>query len=81
MNNLCRSWADVLDNFHYHVVEDCGALKNPGERLIQIMQDHMKPLLNDCDFYLSGNDRTIDNVADFLRESGLPDNQLFLQSS
>jgi CDP-4-dehydro-6-deoxyglucose reductase len=47
MNNLCRSWADAFDCFHYHPV-------HVGQRLDQAFAEMKKLLGEDCELYLSG---------------------------
>ena len=67
LNNLCRSWDDALDNFHYHPVLNTVSVK-------LILESHSN--LNDCDVYLAGNEDKIIKIKQELLENGLPENQI-----
>ncbi|MEE8380073.1 MAG: 2Fe-2S iron-sulfur cluster-binding protein [Gammaproteobacteria bacterium] len=67
LHNLCRSWSDALDNFHYHP-----ALNTEPVKLI--LESHSN--LNDCDVYLAGNEEKITRTKEKLLENGLPKNQI-----
>jgi CDP-4-dehydro-6-deoxyglucose reductase len=70
--NLCRSWADALDNFTYVPVaaEQCDAL----ELLHRISADHAD--LHAFDIYLAGPEAFIRTATTTLREQGFPETQL-----
>ena len=70
--NLCRSWADALDNFTYVPIaaEQCDAL----ELMHRISTDHSD--LNAFDIYLAGPEAFIRTAATSLREQGFPEAQL-----
>jgi CDP-4-dehydro-6-deoxyglucose reductase, E3 len=79
MENLCRSWADALDNFHYtSVTAESTTDQDPylGNILARMTQDH--PTLADYDLYVAGPDPLV-NAAQFaLLDAGLPESQLSL---
>ena len=70
--NLCRSWADALDNFTYVPVaaEQSDAL----ELLRRISADHAD--LHAFDIYLAGPEAFIRTATTTLREQGFPETQL-----
>ncbi|OGA70104.1 MAG: hypothetical protein A3G81_26405 [Betaproteobacteria bacterium RIFCSPLOWO2_12_FULL_65_14] len=70
LDNLCRSWSDALDNFHYEPIT--GAL---DEKAVQAPLRH-HPQLGDCDVYVAGPGPWV-NAAEFqLLEQGVPRAQL-----
>ncbi len=80
LSNLCRSWSDALDNFHFTSIdlpaaaaEDAGRLKT---ELLRVCQDH--PVLRDCDVYVAGAPALLDAARDVLLAQGLPAEQLVL---
>ncbi len=72
LSNLCRSWADALDEFSYTPVtaEQGGAT----ELLRRVGADHTD--LNAFDIYLAGDEAFVQAGADALRERGFPETQL-----
>ena len=72
LSNLCRSWADALDNFTYVPVaaEQCDAL----ELVRRIGVEHAD--LNAYDIYLAGPEPFIRTATTALREQGFPETQL-----
>jgi CDP-4-dehydro-6-deoxyglucose reductase len=70
--NLCRSWADALDNFSYTplVAEQGDAL----ELVRRIGADHAD--LNAFDIYLAGPEAFIHTATMALQEQGFPETQL-----
>jgi CDP-4-dehydro-6-deoxyglucose reductase len=70
--NLCRSWADALDNFTYVPIaaEHGDAL----ELIRRIGADHAD--LNAFDIYLAGPEAFIRTATMALREQGFPETQL-----
>jgi len=71
LDNLCRSWGDALDNFHYHPITAQAVLW-------QLLRDH--PRLDECDVYVAGP-ASWANAAEFqLLEHGLPRAQLFVNT-
>jgi len=70
--NLCRSWADALDNFTYApLIAEHG---DAAEVLRRIGADHVD--LNAFDIYLAGPEAFVRDVAKSLREQGIPEAQL-----
>lgn len=70
--NLCRSWADALDNFSY-VPITAGEADAP--RLVRrIAQEHAD--LHAFDIYLAGSEAFVDSAAQALRSQGFPEAQL-----
>jgi CDP-4-dehydro-6-deoxyglucose reductase len=70
--NLCRSWADALDNFTYVPIaaEGGGAL----ELASRLDADH--PDLSAFDIYLAGPEEFVNAAAMALAEDGFPQTQL-----
>lgn len=77
LDNLCRSWDDALDNFHYTPLTETGALS--GEAAMQGLLHELtqeQPRLADCDVYIAAPAPWA-NAAEFqLLEHGLPRAQL-----
>jgi len=80
LSNLCRSWSDALDNFHFTPIElpsagaeDAGFFK---AELQCVTLDH--PVLNDCDVYVAGVPALLDAAREYLLAKGLPPEQLVL---
>jgi CDP-4-dehydro-6-deoxyglucose reductase len=72
LNNLCRSWTDALDNFHYTpLVADAAQLT---QALKQITMDH--PDLSGFDIYAAGPEDFLASVKKYLRDNDFPENQL-----
>jgi CDP-4-dehydro-6-deoxyglucose reductase len=71
LNNLCRSWADALDNFSYTPV--IGRADDPGmwSRLLAGQGD-----LARFDVYVAGPEPAVATARDVLRRAGLPAAQL-----
>ncbi|MGP1677326.1 MAG: 2Fe-2S iron-sulfur cluster-binding protein [Burkholderiales bacterium] len=70
--NLCRSWADALDNFTYVPIAAEGG--DALELVSRIGEDHSD--LNAFDIYLAGPEEFINAAAMALRERGFPQTQL-----
>jgi CDP-4-dehydro-6-deoxyglucose reductase len=70
--NLCRSWADALDNFTYVPIaaEHGDAL----ELVRRVGADHVD--LNSFDIYLAGPEEFVRTATMTLRERGFPETQL-----
>ena len=70
--NLCRSWADALDNFSYVPV-----VANAADALALLRRvdaDHTD--LNAFDIYVAGTEYFVESAAMALRERGFPEAQL-----
>jgi CDP-4-dehydro-6-deoxyglucose reductase len=80
LKNLCRSWTDALDNFHFTPSElTLGGTSNVGnfkKELQRVVQDH--PSLSDCDVYVAGTPELLDVAREYLLARGLPPEQLVL---
>jgi CDP-4-dehydro-6-deoxyglucose reductase len=72
LNNLCRSWTDALDNFHYTPLVADAAESAPV--LQQIATDH--PDLGGFDIYAAGPEDFLASVKKYLRDNNFPENQL-----
>ena len=72
LNNLCRAWADALDNFHYSPLVAGSAGAAPALR--QIATDH--PDLAAFDVYAAGPEPFLSAAGKFLRERRFPEDQL-----
>ncbi len=79
LNNLCRSWNDALDNFHYLPVTADGARSPEAvmqDALARVLQDH--PALADYDVYVAGPEPLANEAEWLLLEHGLPRSQFFV---
>ena len=76
LDNLCRSWADALDDFRYTPLTATGALADDEAVLRQVLQDH--PRLGDCDVYVAGPALWASAAEFQLLEHGVPRGQLFV---
>lgn len=81
LDNLCRSWSDALDNFHYTPWTANAALTDEAAvqgALQKLLEDH--PGLDSHDVYVAGP-AALANAAEFLLlEHGLPRAQLFVNA-
>ena len=68
LNNLCRSWNDALDDFHYH--------PTIGEDSLQTITDGQIHL-TECDVYVAGTEDQVGNAKEWLYQNGLTGDQLF----
>ncbi len=68
--NLCRSWADALDNFRYTAVTDGGA----QELVARMAHEHAD--LAAFDLYLAGPEAFVEGAAKALAQQGFPSAQL-----
>jgi CDP-4-dehydro-6-deoxyglucose reductase len=69
LDNLCRSWNDALDNFHYVPLKTESVLE-------PLLRDH--PRLAECDVYVAGPAQAVHAAEFALLEHGLPRAQLRL---
>ena len=72
LNNLCRSWADALDNFAYTPVDDAG---DPAALASRIADAH--PDMAEFDVYVAGPAGYCRALGAALVERGLPAKRLF----
>jgi CDP-4-dehydro-6-deoxyglucose reductase len=78
LDNLCRSWNDAMDEFDYVPVDD-GANKAHNSPELIFKQLDIKPeKLHEHDFYIAGSKPLMDACEAFLRENGVPSEQLKL---
>ncbi|MBE0620408.1 MAG: 2Fe-2S iron-sulfur cluster binding domain-containing protein [Burkholderiales bacterium] len=70
--NLCRSWADALDNFTY--VPIAAEAGDALELVSRLGADHAD--LSAFDIYLAGPDAFVRSAATALQERGFPETQL-----
>jgi CDP-4-dehydro-6-deoxyglucose reductase len=80
LSNLCRAWADALDNFHFTPMELPEAVVNDVNRfkteLMCVVRDH--PVLSNCDVYVAGAPALLEAARELLTGRGLPEEQLVL---
>jgi CDP-4-dehydro-6-deoxyglucose reductase len=91
LQNLCRSWADALDNFHYTALapepprvasEPAWAGYGDAEGFRALVGRCLEalPTLAEHDVYLAGPRQPARATAAFLAARGLPPGQLFVKS-
>jgi CDP-4-dehydro-6-deoxyglucose reductase len=68
LDNLCRSWNDALDDFHYRPVQ--------GEDIPDVSRDGGINLA-ECDAYIAGPKSSVDRAGKRLLEHGLSGDRLF----
>jgi CDP-4-dehydro-6-deoxyglucose reductase len=73
LDNLCRSWGDALDNFHYAPI-----VSDDESALQRVLQDH--PRLAERDVYVAGPASWASAVEFQLLERGLPRAQLYVNA-
>jgi CDP-4-dehydro-6-deoxyglucose reductase len=69
LHNLCRSWSDALDDFHYFPVIN-------NDPLPALTTNHHD--LNDCDIYISGEEKNTTFIKDKLLDAGVPEEQIII---
>jgi len=72
LNNLCRSWDDALEDFHYHPLIGNDPLK-------EITNDHQK--LDEFDFYIAGAKQQAEAIRKGLVDYGIPSSQITISAS
>ena len=76
--NLCRSWADALDNFDFVpldlVVGQAPAPEDFSALLTGIVRD--RPALEDCEIYIAGHPLLAEAAGYFFDKRGLPAPQM-----
>jgi CDP-4-dehydro-6-deoxyglucose reductase, E3 len=77
LDNLCRSWGDALDNFHYDPIVAQGALPDEAP-LRAVLRD--LPRLGECDVYVAGPASWASAVEFQLLEHALPRAQLYVNA-
>ena len=71
LNNLCRSWNDALDDFHYH--------PTIGKEISQTINDEQINL-GDCDVYVAGTEVQTSTAKEWLYQNGVAEDQLLTNS-
>jgi CDP-4-dehydro-6-deoxyglucose reductase len=71
LDNLCRSWSDALDDFHYAPI-----VSSDESALQRVLQDLPRPA--ECDVYVAGPAQAAHAAEFTLLEHGLPRAQLRL---
>ncbi len=78
-HNLCRSWEDALDNFHFHPVDSSLAdPERPNDQSRSVI-DHILEQLDDTasyDFYVAGNRAITGSCQSALLQKGVHNRQL-----
>jgi CDP-4-dehydro-6-deoxyglucose reductase len=79
LDNLCRSWREALDDFHYSAVTAEGDLESgPGaQRALEAALEGISSA-DACDYYVSGPAPFLAAAEFFLLERGVPRSQLRL---
>ena len=75
MQNLCRAWADALDNFQYTPLDVHGDETRLAQELKRVVEDH--PHLAEFDVYTAGSMALTGAAQKVLVPAGLPAEQLF----
>jgi CDP-4-dehydro-6-deoxyglucose reductase len=76
LGNLCRSWDDALDNFHYTTLQATD--NTPVEALLPDIIAELDDA-GDMDFYACLPEPLMEPVANCLREHGVPGKQLRME--
>lgn len=71
LDNLCRSWNDALDDFHYHTAVETDFQQAFQESRINLVE---------CDVYLAGGEAQVSKTKTWLLANGLAEDQLFTNS-
>ncbi|MDH3900569.1 MAG: 2Fe-2S iron-sulfur cluster-binding protein, partial [Gammaproteobacteria bacterium] len=77
LGNLCRSWADALDNFHYTALQAANELST--ENLLPEITGKLGSL-DQYDCYVCMPSSLLDPVQTFLTANGAPENQVHVES-
>lgn len=80
LSNLCRSWSDALDNFHFTPVELPVSAASNSERLKSELARLLSgyATLSDVDVYVAGSPALHTAAQELLTAKGLPKEQLVL---
>lgn len=80
LDNLCRSWADALDDFFYIPVDvNLEHAEADIRRGIRQLSVELKSLVNH-DFYIAGDQLLLDLYSNTLQTGGVPSEQLSLDT-
>lgn len=72
LHNLCRSWSDALDDFHYYPVLN-------DDPFTILTNNHTD--LNNCDIYISEEEKNTVTIKDKIHNAGVPENQIFINQA
>ena len=78
LDNLCRSWTDAFDNFHYHPLAGRYSLmsdEKDGEKILRKIAEHHDNLPN-MNVYIAGPPSLIQVAGNVLVDLGLPEERL-----
>ena len=64
LNNLCRSWNDALDNFHYFPIDNNNSVQNPDSICERLQANHAE--FKNLDFYLCAEQSLMDKIVPVL---------------
>ncbi len=79
LDNLCRSWDDALDNFHFYPVDSSLAKPGVADDDSQNVMDYVLEKIGqpvDYDFYVAGNTAIIGTCRASLLQRGVGESQL-----
>ena len=73
LDNLCRSWQDALDNFHYHAIDADISNDDPDalEHVLYVICDQIEDPEN-FDYYVAGRSALITACTNMSQERGVP---------
>ncbi|MBE7420316.1 MAG: 2Fe-2S iron-sulfur cluster binding domain-containing protein [Ideonella sp.] len=71
--NQCRAWSEALDPFEYALFTDADAAAGARQIATAVRADQFEV---DCDFYLAGPERFVDELGRALLEAGVPPQQV-----
>jgi len=86
MHNVCRAWADAIDNLYYHALEHCIPMDCDDNKkakacsqFLSILDKGDGALIVNSDVYLSGVEGVVANFGKALIGNGLPEYRLKVQ--
>lgn len=86
MHNVCRAWADAIDNLHYYPFEHCIPIDCNDEKkekvcgqFLSVLEKEGEVSITDSDVYLSGIEDMVANLGGRLIQLGLPGERLRAQ--
>lgn len=77
LSNLCRSWADALDNFDYTPLIVSTVSDSAEQLRTQLHKNHLE--LGEYDVYMASPEALANEVEFLLLDDGLPSTQLFVE--
>ncbi|MGE5268155.1 MAG: hypothetical protein ACM3JG_00640, partial [Thiohalocapsa sp.] len=78
LSNLCRAWADALDNFHYVPLSPAAGADAVQSGIAQIAERLRQGHANfdNLDVYVAGPAHFVDAIGTFLKQQRAPDSQI-----